>query len=192
MRARLIAALLVLVTAAACGVRSTGQAATAGPDRVPYDLLAPEGATTTTTLPELASRQVQVWLVAEGRILGVNREVATPVRIGRVVDALLAGPTDAEVAVGLRSAIPGDDVVREAVIADGVATIDLVSAFADAPAREQLLALAQLVYTATGLADVYAVAFELDGVAVDVPRADGSLSNGPVTRFDYLPLIATG
>ena len=180
---------VLLAVLAGCGVTTSGQASTAGPERVPYDLLALELQTTTTTVPGLAGRTVQVWLVADDRVVPVQREVATPVGIVRLLAALVAGPTDGEAALGVRSALPGSEVVLEASVDDGLATIDLGSEFADARSREQLFALAQLVYTATSLPEVYAVAFELDGIAVDVTSADGSISDGPVTRFDYLPLV---
>lgn len=189
---RIAAGVVLLVVLAGCGVTTSGQASTAGPDRVPYDLLAAPVETTTTTLPELAGRTVQVWLVADDRVVPVPREVATPVSIDRLLGALVEGPTASEAALGVRSAVPGSEVLLDASVDDGLATIDLASEFADARSREQLFALAQLVYTATSLPEVYAVAFELDGIAVDVPSADGSISDGPVTRFDYLPLVIEG
>ena len=60
--------------------------------------------------------------------------------------------------------------------------------FADAAPREQLLGLAQLVYTATELGAVDTVRFEIDGQQVAVPRADGSVTDQGVRRVDYAAL----
>ena len=189
MRAVLTVAITGLLLATGCGVQASDEASTAGPGEVPFDLLAPAVSTTSTTLPELTSREVHVWFVVDDRLIGLERTVSTPVGVGRVLAALLAGPTDGEATLGVRSALT-DLGVGDAAAAAGVATIELTSEFAEAPTREQLLALGQLVYTATGLPDVEAVTFLIDGSPVEVPRADGSLSGRRVTRADYASLAA--
>lgn len=182
---------LCLLVLSACGVQSAEQVSTAGPDDVPFDLLAP-GTSSTTTLPELTSRPVTVWMVADDRLVTLQRTVARPVTLERVLTALAAGPTEDEAALGIRSALTGARMGESAHVTAGVATIDLIAEFGEAAPREQLLALAQLVYTATEVSDVEAVSFEIDGTTIEVPKADGSLSGRPVTRADYASLASPG
>lgn len=182
--------LILLLLLAACGVRPSDGASTALGSDVPYGLLdAVES--TTTTLPELASAEAHVWFVAVDGIVPIAREVAAPVSVERSLAALAAGPTGAEAELGLRSAVPVDGVA-DATLRIGVVTIDLRPTFAESPPREQLLALAQLVLTTTEVAAVEVVTFTLDGKSIDVPRGDGSISDGPVTRLDYKTLVADG
>lgn len=184
MRRGLIA---VLLAAGACGVPSSDGASTAIGDEVPYGLL--DAVESTTTLPERASTEVRMWLVADAGILPVTREVAPPATLEDALAALADGPTPSEATLGLRSAVTADSVA-EVSLTLGVATIDLQTEFAASTPREQLLALAQLVYTSTEIPEVEVVTFTLDGQSVDVPRGDGSISDGPVTRIDYAQLDA--
>lgn len=180
--------ILVLVLVGACGVPSSDGASTAVGSEVPFGLLDRQE-TTTTTLPELASEQVSIWLVADVGILAVGREVVAPATLERALGALAHGPTPGEAAFGLRSAV-SDDSVADVTLRVGVATIDLEEAFAALTPREQLLALAQLVYTSTEVEGVEVVTFTLGGQSIDVPRGDGSISEGAVTRRDYAELRA--
>jgi spore germination protein GerM len=54
---------------------------------------------------------------------------------------------------------------------------------------EQLLALGQLVFTLTDQPGIGGVEFSLEGEPVDVPLADGTTQDGPVSRDD-LPEVA--
>ena len=78
---------------------------------------------------EPTTMTVQVFFVevedGEERIVARDREVAETVAVGRAaVEALLAGPTEAELAEGLTTAINDGVVLQDLVIADGVATAD--------------------------------------------------------------------
>jgi hypothetical protein len=53
------------------------------------------------------------------------------------------------------------------------------------------LALAQLVHTVTTRPGVRALRVLVDGQRVEVARADGTLTNGDLTRGDYRPLLAS-
>lgn len=181
---------LALVTGlSACGVEPSDGAETASRDEVPYGLLDPAPPATTTTVPERVSAPATIWLVGGDGIQPVGRQVVAPVTVERLLAALVAGATADEAAFGLRSAL-ADEVLGEAVVIAGVATIDLREAFAGAVPREQLLALAQIVYTVTELDPVQVVTFTLGGEPVDVQRGDGSVSDGAVTRLDYASIVA--
>lgn len=184
--------LALLVLLAACGVQSADEPSTAGPDEVPFDLLSPGTSSTTTTLPELASSDVTVWMVVGDRLVTLQRTVARPVSLQRLLDVLAEGPTDDEAALGIRSALTAARMGASSRVTAGVATIDLTTEFAEAAPREQLLALAQLVHTATELPGIAVVWFEIDGTPIEVPKADGSLTDRPVARADYASLAAPG
>ena len=86
--------------------------------------------------------------------------------------ALLAGPTSAETAAGLSSAIPRHTMLLGLRISSGTATVDLSSAFiaADTPTNE-LARVAEVVYTLTQFPTVTRVAFKIPG---STPSSYGS------------------
>jgi spore germination protein GerM len=71
-----------------------------------------------------------------------------------------------------------------------VLRIDLNRVFAAVGGEEEILAVAQIVLTATSIEGVDLVAFQLDGVPTDVPVASGALSVDPVGAADYSALVA--
>jgi spore germination protein GerM len=91
-----------------------------------------------------------------------------------VLNALFAGPTQAEAASGLQTAVPAQTKVLSTTIANGVATVNLNSAFSQVVGPAQIQAAAQIVYTATGLAGVSGVTFAIGGQAVAVPVSGGA------------------
>ena len=52
-----------------------------------------------------------------------------------------------------------------------------------------MLALGQLVLTATARPGVGQVRFTLEGLPVQVPTADGTVTSDPLSRDDYLALL---
>ena len=110
-----------------------------------------------------------------------TRRVATA-----ALSALLAGPTQAERASGLTTAIPGDTRPNGVTIANGVAHVDLTSDFESVGgSRSQQLRLAQVVYTLTQFPTVKAVRFSLDGSPVSVVSGSGNVVGHAVGRDDY-------
>jgi len=169
-----VAALGVL--AAGCGVPvDTGP--TALPRKgVPFDLLAPETPTSTTTAqaPPVAV-SVQVFLLApSGHLVAAMRDVPFPAPAITVLAALVDGPTNTEAAAGLQSAIPAQTQVISATVSGGTATVDLGGTFGQLVGQTQIDAVAQIVFTATALPGVAGVTFELSGQPVDVPTATGA------------------
>jgi spore germination protein GerM len=127
-------------------------------------------------------------LVRDGTVTPVPRTVEGD-RPTATLEVLIAGPTAGEQAAGLRTALLTEDVIRDARVAAGVAHVDLRLLFATGT-QESILAVAQLVCTLTGLPGVGQVAFTLDGQPVEVPRSDGSLTSGTVSREDYATVIS--
>lgn len=71
------------------------------------------------------------------------------------------------------------------ILSGGVATVDLDEAFALLDGRDQRITLAQLVFTLTGRPGVGRVSFTVEGDPVDIPRGDGTLTSGSVSRDAY-------
>jgi len=206
-RAILVLAGLALALAAVlagCGVPESSRARSVDDEDVPRQLL--ESATTVTTgvpgggeqppvTPPVPSDPVQVFFVAgqPGRIVPVIRRVPLPVEPQAVMAALVNGPDPAEAADQLRSALVGLPELLE--VEGGTATVRLPPEQEATRRSEQVLALAQLVLTLTGLPGVDEVVFELDDRPAAVPLADPgqglSAAGEPVGREDYEALLGS-
>jgi spore germination protein GerM len=103
---------------------------------------------------------------------------------------LLQGPTQEEFATGLRSAISPQTTLHAARVNGDTAVVDLSGAFVEVGGQEQILAVAQIVLTAASVPGVTQVRFLLDGEAVGVPRADGTLTSETLRTADYQPLLS--
>ena len=191
-RPRILLAGLVLAAvvagAAGCGIPTEEDATLARAEDVPFDLLAeiPETTTSTINAPSGASlTRATIFLVQGERLAPVDRDIAAPPSGEGVIEALERGPTRSEAALGLRSALVGADVMRSIGVSGGIASVDLGTGFTDIVGRDQIMALAQIVSTVTGLPGVGRVAFTLEGVPVGVPRGDGAVTTESVSRDDY-------
>lgn len=189
--APLAASALVALVAllAGCGVRLEDSARATPAEQIPYGLLEPGTSTSTTSAP---SDGAVLYLVAQGGLAPVRRPVRSATSVRVVVEALGAPTPAEEEEQGLRSVLSAEEFVLGAVTISGVGRIDLADRFRSLPEREQLLALGQLVLTATSVAGVDRVLFTLNGAPLDVPTADGTLRSGPVTRQDYESMLSPG
>ena len=192
---RLVAVVLVLATVTAgCGVRSDSSARDLSASRVPYGLLedAPTTTTTSPPTPSVARTGVLVYFIREDRMVARAREVNAPATVAKALTALLFGVQEDEAAAELRSAIDPTASMQARALDPATYEVDLSAEFSKGPTSEQVLALAQIVYTATALPGVTAVRFTLDGVPIEVPTGSGSLTSTPVGRdafaeFQELP-----
>lgn len=176
-------AVLAVLAAAGCGIPSDQ-----APEALPGGVVS--GALTSPDAPggpQATPAQVSVFLVRAGAAVAVARQ-GTTADLGTAIRALLRGPTAEEVAAGLRTAITPGTRLRSAQVTDGTAVLDLTSAFVEVGGEEQILAVAQVVLTATARPGVERVSIALDGEVVEVPRADGTLAAGPLTAADYAAL----
>lgn len=147
-----------------------------------------EPRTSDTSVPSVASERVVVWFVHGERLVARSRRIAAPADAEGVVDAVAAGISAAEAALGLRSAIPGAAMVAAASSSGGFVTVRLDPGFLDVPATDQVLALGQLVMSLTGLPGIGRVRFEVAGVAVAVPLPKGGSTSDSVSRDDFQSL----
>ena len=112
-----------------------------------------------------------------------------PATVARAIQALLRGPTGDE-AGDLSTAITSDTkLLHVDGPVDGLVTIDLSSELLDITGRQQILALAQVVFTVTSLPNVDRVLFEIDGERREVPNGDGTLTSSPLGRLSYRGLV---
>lgn len=176
---RYVLALALLVTA--CGIPVD-----ASPETISVDL-GDLGEIEEATGARLAA--VSIYLVRDDRLVHVTRDLPSPAQLPDVLESLVSGETDPEDRAGLRSSIPIGTELREVTEEGGVARIDLSSDFAVVGGRQELLAVAQVVLTATGIEGVDAVVFELEGTPTDVPTPSGALADHPVTAEDYTTLL---
>lgn len=167
---------------AGCGVTTSDRVDRADPERVPFGLLD----TDTSVAPDRGptSRPVDLYFYDRQ----AQRLVIVP---GQVPDTSLESVLIALQEVSATSGAPagnplnGSDVLRAVSISRGRAQVDLSAAFSDLTGPAQLVALAEIVFTATARPGVGQVSFTLEGEPLQVTRGDGSLTSEPVTRADY-------
>lgn len=183
---RLVASALLLLVCAACGVQDDSGPRALAPEDVPFDLLAPATSVADPETGEGPSRAV--WFVDnDGLLARGERPLEPPVTVEAILTALLDGVSDAEAANGLRSNIAsGTRLLGVEGPSDGLVTVDLSGEILTVSRELQRLAIAQVVFTATGLPNVDRVLFKFDGVGpAEVPGAGDELTSAPLTRNDF-------
>ena len=153
------------------------------PSRTPTPTASP---TPSATASPGATSAVSVYFLSGEKLQPVRR-VATGTGVGAAaVTALLAGPSAAERAGGLTSAIPTGTTLLGLNIAGGVATVDLTSSYASGGGSLSMTArVAEVVFTVTRFPTVQRVSFRLDGQPVTALGGEGVDLSRPVTRADY-------
>jgi len=182
------AALVAAAVLGACGVPVDERATPVPPESVPFELLE---STTTTAVPDgPAGGDTSICLTLDSTVLALGRTRDASSDLGSLLGIVAAGPTEGEARLGLRSALTGDEPVVAVRRSDGGASVELGADFAELPADQQLLAVAQMTCALTAQPGVRRVTFLLDERQIEVPIQGGSLVSRPVTRDDYARLIA--
>jgi hypothetical protein len=176
----------LLVGAAGCGVPTHESAQKVEAKNVPYQLLDQDSGVATPAAA--GERDVPIFFARDGRLVAASRRLPASATLGRVLATLGDGPTSAEVSAGVRTALPAQSAVRRVSLAGGTATVDLARRFTTLSSSDQLLALAQIVYTLTARPGIGQVRFTLQGERTEVPRANGALTSNRVSRDDYAAL----
>lgn len=144
----------------------------------------------------LAAAKVKVFFTRDDRLQTVERVVPTggdPLQVA--VTALFRGPTAVERRDGIRSAIPKGVVVREIVVANGVAFLRLPETFAVGGAGDIVdQRLAQIAHTVTGAADVVGVQILFADEPVPAPGEDPGavITLGSLTKREIIGPIPVG
>jgi germination protein M len=176
----------------ACGVPSQDRPVVIDPTDVPNRLLATaKPVPDSTPTPDPPANPV-TYFVEAGQLVGVERDLpdaSLDLRLHGAIQALLLGPSEAEQSAGLGTAIPNGLVLTVADIQKGEATIELTGELRNAPMNENVLAVAQIVLTATAQPEVDRVRLTRDGEAIDAPLIGGTLKATALTAADYAPLL---
>jgi hypothetical protein len=126
---------------------------------------------------------VKVYLLHDERIVIAHRAVTGPAVLRGALTALLQGPTSAERAAGLTTAVPVGTRLRDVGLADGLATVDLSSEYGSGDGLSTMRArVAEVVFTATQFPNVDRVAFRLEGRPIDRLGGAGLVVTAPQTR----------
>lgn len=190
---RLAVVLTVLLALVACGVPGDSDPRAIEAENVPFDLLAPTAEATTTTQPSAstATGRVTIYLAdADGKLQPVRRQVTAPISVAKAIESLLGGPTEEE-DDRLSTAITSETKLLDVQgPTDGLVILDLSRQLLDITGRQQILALAQVVWTATALPSVDRVLFKFEGEQAEVQNGNGTLTSSPLGRLSYRDLIA--
>ena len=191
---RLALLLALMVVTAGCGVRGDTAPRDLSAGRVPYGLLedAPTTTSTSPPAPSVPRADVLVFFIKDDRLISKVRQVNEPATVAKALTSLLFGVLEDELGEGIRSAIDPTASIQARALDPATYQVDLSAEFGKGPSAEQVLALAQIVYTATALPGVNGVRFTLDGVPIEVPTGSGSLTAEPVGKaafaeFEPLP-----
>jgi hypothetical protein len=104
------------------------------------------------------------------------------------MNQLVRGPTEKERTASppIVTTIPADTRFLGVTITNGVATVNLSHEFEEGGGSFSVRArLGQVVYTLTQFSTVRSVAFELDGMPVDIFSPEGIMLDRPLTRADF-------
>jgi spore germination protein GerM len=134
----------------------------------------------------------ELWFNYDGSLFVAHRtEEFVPGVGARSIERLLEGPTNAESAIGLHSAIQPGTHLLDLAIDDGVATVNLDGAFTSGETPAIAVgSLSQIVYTLTQFESIDGVLFEVDGTPLT--NFGGYEIDGPQRRTDFadqLPAI---
>ncbi|MFY1576755.1 GerMN domain-containing protein [Verrucosispora sp. WMMD703] len=175
----------VLALLGGCGVPAEDQPRAVTPPPVPF----PSTATAAPTAAETGAVTEVLYFSRDERLVPVIRRADQVPALDAQLRALLAGPTPAERDDGLTSALPGAFTSAVVELVDGLARVTVGLTAVDTGRIDGRLAYGQIVCTLSARTDVTAVLFLEGGTPLSVPRADGSLSSGPLTAADYAVLI---
>ncbi len=193
MKRRLAALALAVLAfvAAGCAIPTQSAPSTMAPSKVPFGLLNPHPPTTTTTTQPKPTSYVTVdvfYLNVSDQLTSAVRYVATPAPLDAVIRAMLAGPSSAETAQGISTAIPSDVALLSVLPPqNGIVTVNMNTAFGTITGNNTELAVAQIVATVVAqTGNNTGVLFEIDGERTLVPIANGSEVSAPVYLLDFL------
>jgi hypothetical protein len=129
--------------------------------------------------------EVELWFLRGDQAVAVPRPLELPGSPAQVLQQLLDGPTRAELAAGLSSAVPGPIDLVQLVVVDRVAVVTLDGL----NEQVQVPAYAQMVATLDGRPEISGVRFRTPDGDVQVPDGEGELRSGALSRTDYGVLL---
>ncbi|MCK6210415.1 GerMN domain-containing protein [Georgenia sp. EYE_87] len=175
---RLITALLSLavILLPGCGVR---------PEQEPTAIEITAATPSSQPTPDDGPLTVTVYYIRNERLEPVERSVARA-SAATVLSLLTAGPTRREVTTGLRTALTLQPLTLTTdEKTPGTGDVTVTPDFTSISGQNQLLAVAQLVWTVTELPGIDRVRLSSNGKPLELPT-DRGLSRIPVGRDDYM------
>ena len=188
---------VLLSIALALALPLTGGCTPDEPEQPTTSDATPEAETPSPTPdPEEAGEEMTVtlyWVSAGENALGVERVLPESEAVASAaVEALIAGPTEAELATwpAITSSIPEGTRLLGLTVVDGVAQIDLSGEFESGGGSFSMISrLAQVVYTLDQFPTIDAVEFSIDGTKVTIFSNEGLTLDRPQTLDDYAKLL---
>jgi spore germination protein GerM len=174
--------LALALAAAGCGVPLDGTPRDINDIRVPYRSGAPANPAAGQVIERLC-------FVQNGKLVRVVRRVPAERRPPEKIGDLMAGPTAEESDNGYTTALTVTSGITVQVDG-GRATVDVGGgSLGQGMGTDDVLAFGQIVCTLTSQFEIGTVTFTSEGQPLSVPRADASLTDGPVTIADYVGLF---
>jgi hypothetical protein len=173
---------------AACGGPGGGSSPnpTATATVTPTPSASPSPTTAPTATPSATTTLSLYFLRGEELGVAERRVPVTTKPATAALEALLAGPTPAEKAAGLTSAVPSRTRLLGLSIDGTTARVDLSAQFAAGGGSLSMQArVAQVVYTLTRFKTVETVTFMLEGSAVDALGGEGLMLGEGQRRSDW-------
>ena len=181
-----LAAILLLHATASCAVPLQDRPQVIDTDRrAPAETIQPDP----TAEPQA---DTSIYVIRGGRLVRVTRQVPAGNRVENTLASLLAGTLPAEESQQLRTAIPAA-VTKVDLRTDGhIAIMRVPAAFLALSGPEQVLAVAQLVWTVTDTGEATGLRLiDNSSTPVALPVEGGDLVYRPVRRTDYHTLSPT-
>lgn len=178
-----IGLVVLVVLVAGCGVPQDAAPRALDASAAPFRVFEPEPA------PEPEGEvEAELWLVRTDRLVPVQRRLPLPGSPRQVLEQLFDGPTEAERAAGLSSALPSALELEGIEVRDRLAVVTL-EGLGDQVRTDANVAFGQIVATLDARPEIDGVRFRTPDGDVQVPRGDGSLTDAPVNRASYAELI---
>ncbi len=106
-----------------------------------------------------------------------------------LLKSLLAGPNPEELASRLVTNIPQETQLLSTRSSGDVLFVDVTPEITELSGELLVLAVAQIVFTATEIDGVRAVRLRVDGQDQSWPKGDGETNDGALTVYDYPGLV---
>lgn len=185
---------------AGCGVPLSATAQPLSPNNVPFNLIGPNGSSTSTSTPAPSDGTPhgphgEVYFVTGGAspvLKGTLRFSQVPITPRIALKLLEEGPTTAEIKAGLSTKLPGGtDLHVEVDQRSGIANVQLDAPFIDLDGQDLYIPLAQIVFTLMRFSAIKGVNFTLFGSPYNY-TPEGTTSNTYVTTQTYISLNPAG